>query len=382
MADKYLRSLKFKADGDTYFPLPPLASNGKKWESTNLDPYRMSCIEYVNGLYVMGDRGIYYSNDGKHWIQSNISSDYRITDISYWDGLWIASSSGSHQFYSTDGKTWTIIENTTYKIQGIKHFKNVWVGFVYSNYESTGGLYYSEDGVTWSPSGINGNTIYSIIEIDDKLFTSVSGVLYTSTNGMTWTKISLSLGNCIYGGFKDSNGYIYLYGLSGIIRSMNSGRTWKNVYYRTTSNVFKQIIGKIIRIDNTLFAYSCANAQYLELYTSTNGQIWTKTGIFTNIKYPFAMSYVNDILILASKSGLWYSIDGTKWTQSNVTDDFWTDLSNNIVSKIIYNEEQKILVGFGFYSETGDDIDDGTILQVKNAKVEMVTLTNAEEVSY
>ena len=72
---------------------------------------------YANGIWVAcpsGSYGIYYSEDGKTWTQSNIKEgSFYGGGARYANGIWVAcngdysGNTGNGIYYSEDGKTWT-----------------------------------------------------------------------------------------------------------------------------------------------------------------------------------------------------------------------------------------------------------------------------------
>ena len=56
----------------------------------------MGPVHYSNGLWVAASgvrNGLYYSTDGKVWVQSNITSD-SFNSIYYSNGIWVAGGYG------------------------------------------------------------------------------------------------------------------------------------------------------------------------------------------------------------------------------------------------------------------------------------------------
>ena len=81
--------------------------NGKKWTKSN-SINTCSTIKYADGLWVASsiNVGIYYSTNGKDWTLGN-NTYQRVYSIEYADGVWVASDEKLKVIiYSTDGKEW------------------------------------------------------------------------------------------------------------------------------------------------------------------------------------------------------------------------------------------------------------------------------------
>ena len=67
----------------------------------------------IKRIWVAGsdsNKGLYYSEDGKNWTQSNITTRGAFYTVYYDNGIWVASGRyNDHNglYYSEDGKTWT-----------------------------------------------------------------------------------------------------------------------------------------------------------------------------------------------------------------------------------------------------------------------------------
>jgi hypothetical protein len=148
------------------------SSDGKSWTQSTHTSGDYEGICYANGIWVIGAadniddedkvNGLWYSEDNcKTFTQSNITSNTYGT-IRYANGVWIAVSSGLGGLYtSIDGKTWSIINDSTlsrYNYYDVYYANGVWVlGSIYSI-----GLYYSYDGMTWTQSNVTSGSFRCI----------------------------------------------------------------------------------------------------------------------------------------------------------------------------------------------------------------------------
>ena len=196
----------------------------------------LNVFDYGNGLWVGGYNsnvfGLYYSEDGMNWLESNIVEG-NFKTIRYINGVWIALGMTNLSYYSKDGKTWTAIDNMSipsfpdaiiteedtgiilmaftnmsselrYSVDGItwntsnlKHRSNdlkyangIWVLGGSGAYET----YYSSDGTTWTKcEGIN-DGVNSINNANGIWMIGATDGIYYSRDGKSWTKCETSTG--------------------------------------------------------------------------------------------------------------------------------------------------------------------------------------------
>ncbi|MEY4331301.1 MAG: hypothetical protein RLZZ196_39 [Bacteroidota bacterium] len=168
---------------------------------------------YGNGLYVMTSAGtrIYTSTDGVSWtvVENNLpikqfykagptlQADY-ITDIRYNNGIWVAITRFGLLFTSPDLVTWTERTLGTFlgRAQGnlaqVTYGNSTWV-VVGSDVGSANAHYAArstDNGVTWTKVDLGFSTTNAnAVSFGNGLFVAVSnnGLLSTSTDGQTWT---------------------------------------------------------------------------------------------------------------------------------------------------------------------------------------------------
>ena len=133
---------------------------GIEWTYIHSGMFRFAGgARYANGLWVAcesNNSGLYWSEDGKTFKKSNITSGYFAGGARYANGLWVAcgsvySNNNSNGLYwSEDGKTWTQSNITSGGFAGGARYANgLWVACGYGS-----GLYWSENGKTWTQSNI------------------------------------------------------------------------------------------------------------------------------------------------------------------------------------------------------------------------------------
>ena len=86
---------------------------------------------YANGLWVAcesNNSGLYWSEDGKTFKKSNITSGGFVGGARYANGLWVACGYGSGLYWSENGKTWNRSNITSGHFNGGARYANgLWV---------------------------------------------------------------------------------------------------------------------------------------------------------------------------------------------------------------------------------------------------------------
>lgn len=236
----------------------------------------LNSITYGNGLFVTvgSSGGIYTSPDGSTWTSRSITGSPNLYFVSYENGVFIAGgyysqfiTSNRAIYTSPDGVTWTMrysysdtdlypiycgcyglnryvcggdeytyysSENSytgwnTRTLPSVRAMYGViFVGSSFYGVGTSGSLFTSSDGINWSRTQkfSTGSTIYGIC-YGNGLFVTVGsqGLIYTSTNGSTWTSqtsgVLSDLKSVCY-----SNGIYVAVGVSGAILTSQDGVTW------------------------------------------------------------------------------------------------------------------------------------------------------------
>lgn len=261
--------------------------NGQEWTKSNItNNSDFNKIKYANGIFVAISNekssssdttgGIYYSTDGKVWTQSNIRSSDWFFDICYAQGVWVVTSIGRSgglqggMYYSTNGKAWIPIENVSDRCYDLSYSNGIW------SVNSGNDIYISNDGKIWTE--VYSSPSYGINKLINFYGTIMANVGFGSGTYKMVRRVDdifvtddFDFGSCY--GFGIENGMI--------IGSFKAG-----LYYST--------------IDS-------------------KGKTWFKcsgsTSIFRYIRY------VNDIWLASGNDGIYYSLDGKTWAQTNITND-------------------------------------------------------------
>lgn len=125
------------------------STDGITWAATSLPQIFIRDISHNNGLWVIStqNNGVYYSDDGINWTQSNITTGNHT--LNYGCCVWLALQSSSNRvvgtYYSVDGKNWSPTNLMSHRFGTTVHDNGVWVGYE----TTTKTIYYS---ITWQPS--------------------------------------------------------------------------------------------------------------------------------------------------------------------------------------------------------------------------------------
>ena len=163
------------------------SEDGDTWLQSNLNTSSTSRVYYVDGVwFVSYENDVYYSLDGKEWEVSDAldkSPNFFLRN----EGLFVFGTNNYGLYYSTDGKTWTQSNVTNAGFNGVVFEDGIWVGYTYNK-----GLFYSTDGKTWTQSNVGDKNI-SFVSHHNSIWVAGgnrSGLLY-SADGKTWTQSNI-----------------------------------------------------------------------------------------------------------------------------------------------------------------------------------------------
>jgi len=203
-----------------------IATNGTVWVVTG----------------AVGTSNLYYTSDGITYNVTTTPATWDTRSI-LWDGTnFVAiSSNGNAPVYSTTGATWTqsasgAVNCAPSSLQTCATWASSLgtVGrFCFAG--GTSAFYTSDDrGVTWTARahGLGGN-VFHVCWTGQKFIatTGVGGVIYTSTDGITWVSQYVGFGNTASATagsiISDGNGrVVWVFGASQMQISLDHGATW------------------------------------------------------------------------------------------------------------------------------------------------------------
>ena len=270
---------------------------------------------------------------GKVWSQVEDTSTERTNYMAYGNGVWVCerhqySNRGDGIYWSEDGKTWTL--GTGYTVTHIATclacLNGLWLcGFAESTSQTaTGyGLWWSTNGKTWTQctGDVTTYNIFNVIYADGLWVCcgqagSSTLVVLWSEDGKAWT-----LGTGVYearGLLSYANGIWEVAGrdenYNQCIYWSENGKTWtKGTGIGTTSSP-----SSIFYVNGMWEASAGDN-----LWWSEDGKTWTQGTGFTNDKC-VSMVYANGLWVCSSGNtggasssghGMWWSTDGKAWTR-------------------------------------------------------------------
>ncbi|HVJ46341.1 MAG TPA: PKD domain-containing protein [Luteolibacter sp.] len=188
-----------------YFGTPYFSWDGVTWQgaagSTGVTSGTCS-LAYGAGIFVAAgegtdaatDAGFSWSEDGRKWQAATFPATAgRVEEVAWGGNEFLAVASSGHVFRSADGKTWTVS-----LVAGAPLFNhvcrdgNVWVASTSTSRK----LLTSADGVNWTERLATGIDVHGVVSHDGRLFLTgwYGGIRHSEDQGETWTDGMLPAG--------------------------------------------------------------------------------------------------------------------------------------------------------------------------------------------
>lgn len=163
----------------------------------NINNADINHMNYANNMFIgvtstgaiadTGSSAIITSTDGITWTIKDSGIQQRLNKIRYLNNLYIITTNEGKILYSKDLNSWTTVQiiptPTNINMNSIVYGNGIYVA---SNSEN--GIYTSLDLITWTKNTSITSIITDIKFFKNKFFAcGLSGVLLTSTDGITWT---------------------------------------------------------------------------------------------------------------------------------------------------------------------------------------------------
>lgn len=184
--------------------------DGITWNQSGLNTVQVSSIATDEVMYnAATNNGIYYSEDGVNWVQSNApttieQSKATYSKVCYINDVWLAT--GTYNLYkSIDGKQWNQVSGIT-RYTHLEPFTNVGEVLLanFTTSQSIAGTYISTDkGTTWTKTNLPttgyfsfsyGKNTYIAVTLTEPSTSSHNYGIYYSQDGLTWTKSNITSG--------------------------------------------------------------------------------------------------------------------------------------------------------------------------------------------
>jgi hypothetical protein len=273
---------------------------------------------------------------GQNWTNVSVGSVGNLVGVDYDDNLFVAVSDTGAAVTSPDLATWTPATLLSSNVS-TDHLKAYGIGHIGSNFvaygstspapytTSTGAVATSSDGVTWTMASLpaGATPIHGLIEGTRLIGLGEGGHLYASTNGQTWSVLTTiipatgapAVGTFNAGAYGAGGHYVGVGDNGYLIESSDDGAHWSSAQVVTVNNAGVNMHG--IVWTGTQFVAVGDNGV---ITTSTNGTAWPK--LYTSA-IPGALRSVtvssNGVIVIVGDNGIETSTDGINWTARNAS---------------------------------------------------------------
>ena len=246
---------------------------------------------------------LFFWGIGKDWVKCTGGESYTFRGATYGNGIWVACSANQGLWWSEDGKTWTkstTSEIASYSSQCAYYLNGIWLAGADNN-----GMWWSEDGKTWTQcTGLTSVSVaYATYANGLWIAGSYTSGVWWSTDGKSWTQgTGLNATTCYFVIYKNN---IFVAGSGAGLWWSTDGKDWTQSNI-TSGNLYSVAFGE------GKFVTGC--------YSSYDGKTWTLTSTTEVQSYQFKrVGYANGLFVASTlDKGLWYSSDGDAWTQVTV----------------------------------------------------------------
>lgn len=238
------------------------STNGTTWSAgTNLATARVfSDVAYGNGVFVAirpnvgaSATTVLTSSDGINWTETSVTMSG--DKIIFANGIFVTTGYGNDgkggSWWSTNGTTWnagTVTRNITASETSHWATRPMWDGVKFTQVHNNGSywthVYQSTDGKSWTQvnnTGANGNFLSTMYQdcfyangVYLVAFAGVSSNLWRSTTGTSWAQVNLPAGAFIKkfayaGGIFFAVGWDYNSNYNRLFYSVDNGSTWSTL---------------------------------------------------------------------------------------------------------------------------------------------------------
>jgi hypothetical protein len=280
-----------------------VSTDGNKWFGVG-----RSVISFCQGITynniqkkwvavgMIGNNSIATSTNGYDWtgLGNTILTD--AYNVKYANNLYIAVGKGLNSIAtSTNGYDWTGLGNTILsRGNAIEYANGLWI---IGGIDSSGGNYQiatSSNGTTWNKKNIYvGDVGPTGLSYGNGLWMAVCGnnntIAKSTNNGDTWTKISLSIFSNCNDVFYSSNLWVAVGKGNNQIATSPDGNTWSglgNTFFGTESKSVNYLNG-------IWFVCGFSSGKDTSIFSSSNGKNWSPKVSSTILSICTGIEYAN-----------------------------------------------------------------------------------------
>lgn len=258
---------------------------------------------------------------GLSWTNVTAASVGTLQSVDYADSRYVAVSDSGATLTSGDGTTWTAgtalsssVATDHFNAQAVAHLGNTFVAAGSASpapyTTSTGAIATSTDGLTWTTASTAAVTtpVHGLIVSTKLIGLGDSGHIYGSTDGHTWTSVAAITGvPALRAGAYSGSRYIAV-GDSGYIAASPDGIVWQASPVIQVSNVGINLHGVVWT--GSQFVAVGDNGT---IAISPDGYSWTpQTSAITGALRSVAVSATGEIVAVGD-AGIETSTDGITW---------------------------------------------------------------------
>ncbi|MBO2944559.1 hypothetical protein JJQ72_11320 [Paenibacillus sp. F411] len=310
------------------------SKNGRDWKAlSSFGNYHLTAIEWDGSKYVMFGSNTKYarnaghtpseafmSKDGLTWSKLSFEPGEPIVSLIWGKGQFVAVGR-NHVYTSSNGEAWTktLQLSASYGSRPVKYVNGTY--FILGHEEKK--VYMSKDGVKWTAKPLDTKAGINDLVWTGKHYLGVGNGIYTSKDGVSWTKQSKSpSGVSLQSIYKSGSNYMaigfgsnFSYGEQVLYTSSN-GTTWskKDISHVPYVYTMYPVTGGFAGVGSNNMDGGLSDGIY-SIFTS-DGKKWSYrlagssdfSAIATNGKRTVAVGLNGSVI---------YTLNGTQWNSSN-----------------------------------------------------------------
>jgi len=311
-----------------------VSSNGTSWTGFTLNESDdFKAVKYGNNAFLaLGAKGsVYKSADGSSWTKLSGNSVASYKSIVYGGGRFVAVGD-SGVLVSSDGKNWDR-KGGAKNLTGVAFGANRFVAV-----SGDGAVISSANGDAWEDHIEGGDAVFTAVAFGGSTFVACGrtpgeakqskAVIYTSTNGQTWTDRSIDLTGWSDGQYPASlsfGGGKFLAAVSGTTKAMktcesdgtgaNVGKYWSSGVIPLPDQADGYNIVSSVYVDSKFVALGTKTTGEAVVLSSADASSWQAFPIPENIKGVRSATYAKDTYIAVADSGNIYAYMSGSWIQ-------------------------------------------------------------------